>query len=162
MVFFAVWLYRANGNRRAFNAWARLGHLVEGRWTAFSFRLSIWYRAVREVWQKSMPPDEVFLSAPGPPAVFPTWWLFWLLASFSGNISMRLSFNENVSLSTSTIVSIVASVLFILAAVFAYFVVDAMDKKQEETFGKLRLGKFAGLHYSPSRPIDVGCVSPDA
>ena len=45
---------------------------------------------------------------------------FGSLQGFSGNISMRLSFNENVSTSTATIVSIVANVFFVVVSVFAY------------------------------------------
>ena len=142
VVFFCVWLYRASDNLRAFNPWSRPNY--SPGWAVGSFfvpfvNLVVPYRAVKEVWQKSGPPDELLLSEPGPPASFPVWWLFWLLASFAGNISFRASFNENVPESTATMISIGASALSIIAAVFAYLVVDAIDKKQEETSGKLRL-----------------------
>jgi len=87
------------------------------------------YRVVKEIWQKSGPPDEGLLSEPSPPSWFPAWWLFWILASFAANLSMRLSFDDKVPVSTATIISIVASALFILASVFAYVVVDEIDKK---------------------------------
>ena len=155
VVFFAVWLYRANGNLRAFNPWARPEY--SGGWAVGSFfipfvNLVVPYRAVKEVWQKSGPPDESHLYQPDAPAWFPVWWAFWLLAGFSGNISMRLSFNENVSVSTATIVSIVANVFFVVASVFAYFVVDAIDKRQEEAIQRLRIGRFAG---PPPPPADL-------
>ena len=155
VVFFAVWLYRANGNLRAFNPWARPEH--SSGWAVGSFfvpfiNLVVPYRAVKEVWQKSGTPDESLLAAPSPPGWFPAWWAFWLLAGFSGNISLRLSFNENISLSTATIVSIIANALFVVASVFAYFVVDAIDKRQEETIAKLKLGRFAG---PPPPPADL-------
>lgn len=164
VVFFLMWLYRANGNLKAFNPWARLDY--SGGWAVGSFfipfaNLIVPYRAVKEVWQKSAPPDEALLSEPGPPAIFPIWWTFWLLSAFAGNISMRLSFNENVPQKTATIVSIVASALSVIAALFAYLVVDEIDKKQEETSGKLRLGKLSGPPPPPILPTpDVVAATP--
>ena len=147
VVFFCVWLYRAADNLRALNP-ANQPEYSPG-WAVGSFfvpfaNLIIPYRAVREVWQKSSPPNEFLLAEPGPPTYFPTWWLFWLLAGFAGNVSLRLSFNEHIDVQTATIISIVASALSIVAAVFAYLVVDAIDKKQEETSAKVNLGKFSG------------------
>lgn len=155
VVFFCVWLYRAADNLRAFNPWTRPDY--SPGWAVGSFfvpfvNLVVPYRAVKEVWQKSGPPDETFLSDPGPPARFPIWWLFWLLATFAGNISMRASFNENVPDSTATMISMGASALHIIAAVFGYLVVDAIDKKQEETSGKLSLKEFSG---PPPPPADL-------
>lgn len=146
VIFFCVWLYRASDNLRAFNPWNRPEY--SPGWAVGSFfipfvNLVVPYRAVREVWQKSGTPDDLLLSEPGPPASFPIWWLFWLLASFAGRISMRMSFNENVDYRTATMVSIGASALFIVASFFAYLVVDAIDKKQEAASQKLKLGTFA-------------------
>ena len=153
VIFFCIWLYRAYDNLRAFNPSLPLDH--SPGWAVGSFfvpfvNLLIPYRAVREVWQRSEPPDESFLSAPSPPAILPIWWGFWLLASIASNLSLRSSLNENVSESTSTVISIVAGGLTILAAVFAYLVVNAIDKRQEETSRKLRLGEFAGPPPSPA------------
>jgi hypothetical protein len=155
VVFFAMWLYRAYGNLRAFAPWPRLDY--SPGWAVGSFfipfvNLVVPYRAVKETWQKSVPPDEALLSEPNPPSWFPVWWLFWLLASFAGNISIRLSFNEKVSEITATKVSIVASALFIVAALFAYLVVDAIDTRQEETRAKLQLGKVPGPPPPPPMP----------
>jgi hypothetical protein len=146
IVFFCMWLYRAYGNLRAFAVWQRLDN--SPGWAVGSFfvpfmNLVVPYRAVKEVWQKSEPPAEGLLSAPKAPVWFPMWWLFWLLASFAGNASFRASFNENIPESTATVISVVAGGLSIVAAIFAYLVVDAIDTKQEETSAKLRLGKFA-------------------
>ena len=155
VVFFAMWLYRAYSNLRAFAPWPRLDY--SPGWAVGSFfipfvNLVVPYRAVRETWQKSVPPDETLLSATNPPAWFPVWWTFWLLASFAGNISMRLSFNEKVSETTATKVSIVASALFVVAALLAYLVVDAIDKRQEETRAKLQLGNIPGPPPPPLMP----------
>ncbi len=153
VVVFLIWLYRAYGNLRAFNPSRRLDH--SPGWAVGSFfipivNLFIPYRAVREVWQKSEPPDAL-LYEPDPPAWFPIWWVFWLLSSFAGNISLRVSFNENVSEETAKMISIVASALSIIAAVFAYVVVDLIDKKQEEV-EKLRFGRFTG---PPPPPVNL-------
>ena len=142
VVVFLMWLYRAYNNLRAIGPGRRLDH--SPGWAVASFfvpfaNLVIPYRAVKEVWQKSGPAHEAFLSEPGPPARFPVWWMFWLLASFAGNISMRVSFNDNVPPSTATMVSMIAGVTSIAAAVFAYLVVDAIDKRQEEASGRAKL-----------------------
>ena len=165
VVFFLMWLYRAHDNLRAFNPWHRPDY--SPGWAVGSFfipfvNLVVPYRAVKEVWQKSIPPDEALLAAPGPPAHFPIWWLFWLLASFAGNISMRVSFNESVDESTATIISIVAGALSVVAALFAYLVVDAIDKRQEEASVKLKLGTFAGPPPPPAevRVSDVVAPAP--
>src|ERR1700752_2638028 len=155
VVFFCVWLYRAAENLRRFNQWSRLsyssGFAVGSFFIPFA-NLVIPYRAVKEVWQQSLTEDEGLISAPGAPAIFPVWWTFWLASSFAGNISMRLSFTEGVPHTTATLVSIIASALHIIAAVFAYQVVDAIDKRQEETSGKLNLGRFSG---PPPPPADL-------
>ena len=147
VVAFLLWLYRAYDNLRAFDRSRPLDYspgFVAGSFFIPFVNLVIPYRAVKETWEKSLPPDEAILSAPGAPAYFPVWWFFWLSASISGNISVRLSFNEDIPESTVTAVSIFASALFIVAAFFAYQVVDAIDKRQEETSRKLNLGKFSG------------------
>jgi len=146
IVFFLMWLYRAYNNAQAFNPSRRLEY--SPGWAVGSFFIPFvnWvvpYRAVKDVWQKSGPAHEGLLSEPASPAYFPVWWLFWLLASIAGNISMRVSFNENVPERTATMISIVASALSIVAAVFAYLVVNAIDKRQEETSGRVKLGNFS-------------------
>jgi uncharacterized protein DUF4328 len=154
IVFFSIWLYRAANNVQRFNPSHRAEY--SPGWAVGSFfvpfvNLIIPYRAVKEVWQNSGLPDETLLAAPSPPATFPVWWLFWLLASFAGNISMRLSFNDNVAENVSTTVSIVAGALSIIAAILAYLVVDAIDKRQEETTAKLNLKQFP----APPSPAEL-------
>ena len=73
---------------------------------------------------------------------------------------MRLSFDEKVEESTATIVSIVASALFVVAALFAYLVVDAIDKRQEDTSGKLRLREFLGPPPPPANLSMSDVVAP--
>ena len=153
VVFFLVWLYRSANNLRAFGA----RHLnYSPGWSVGSFfvpfvNLVIPYRATKEVWQNSVPPDQTFLSAPSPPGWFPAWWTFWLLSSWANNISLRLSFNENVSEDAIGIISMIADALSIVAAVFAMIVVGAIDRRQEETSKALGLGIFAGPPAPPTQ-----------
>ena len=158
VVFFLIWLHRAHSNLKVFNAWARLEHTAG--WAVGSFfipfvNLVVPYQAVREVWRKSLPPDDVYLAETDPPASFPLWWMFWITSSITNNIAMRVSFNESVPTETATILSIVAGALSIMAAVFCYTVVGAIDKKQEEAAAKLNLGKTPGPPLPPSLPPDV-------
>lgn len=147
VVCFCVWLHRAYSNLRAFSTWSRFD--FSPGWAVGSFfvpfiNLIVPYRAVKEVWVKSWPSDEVLLSAPNTPATFPLWWTFWLLAVFGNKISWRLSFNPNVPVSTSTVVSILATFFSIVAAIFLYLVIDAIDKRQEETSRKVNLVRPSG------------------
>lgn len=160
VVFFLMWIYRAYKNLRALNPANRLDN--SPGWAVGSFfipfaNLFIPYRVVKEIWQKSWPADEALLSAPSPPTTFGLWWTFWLLASFAGNVTWRVSFDPNVAESTKTMVSIGDSVLSILAAVFAYLVVDAIDKRQEETSRKENLENFSGppppLPFTPASDV---------
>jgi len=165
VIFFCVWLYRAYDNLRAFNQWSRPEY--SPGWAVGSFfvpfvNLVVPYRAVRETWQKSRTAEEARLSEPSPPASFPVWWTFWLLACFAGNISMRAGFNDRVPESAATILSIIASGLSVVAAVFAYVVVDTVDKQQEETSQKLKLGAFPLPPPPPANlpPSDAGTPLP--
>ena len=165
VVFFLMWLFRAYDNLRVFSRGRRLDS--SPGWAVGSFfipfvNLVIPYRAVRETWQKSGMPEEAMFAEPSPPASFPIWWTFWLLSSFASNISMRLSFNEGVSQTNATIVSIIASALTIIAAVFAYLVVDAIDKRQEETSSKLGLGNFPVPPPPPTNLSMPDVVTPNA
>jgi hypothetical protein len=154
-VFFLMWLYRAHKNLPVLNPGCRLhysaGMAVGSFFIPFA-NLIVPYRAVKEVWQKSGAPGEAFLSEPKPPAIFPLWWIFWLLASFSGNISTRMSFDDTVPASNAAIASIIAGILSMVAAGFAWFVVDSIDKRQEETSAKVHLGNFSG---PPPPPPDL-------
>ncbi|HVF23547.1 MAG TPA: hypothetical protein VM941_10740, partial [Pyrinomonadaceae bacterium] len=69
-----------------------------------------------------------------------------------GNISMRAAFNENLSDSTVTILSMVAGALSILAAIFAYLVVEAIDRRQEEASRQVKLGRFSA---PPPPPVNL-------
>ena len=153
VVVYLIWLYRAYDNLRVLNPWNRLQH--SPGWAVGSFfvpfvNLVVPYQAVKEVWQKSGSREEALMSAPSPPASFPLWWTFWLIASFANHAALRVSFNEDVPDSTATMISIFAGAVSVIAAVFAYLVVDAIDKRQEETTGRVRLGTFSGPPPPPT------------
>jgi len=152
VVAFCMWLHRAYKNLSAFGA-LKLDH--SPGWAVGSFFVPFvsWvvpYRAVKEVWQKSVPPEQSRLSEPSPPGWFPIWWLFWLLCTWAGNISFRMSFNESVSESTAAIASIVADFLAIVAALFAYVVIGDIDDRQEETARTLGLKNAASPPPPPT------------
>lgn len=158
VVFFLMWMHRAYKNLRALNPANRLDY--SPGWAVGSFfipfaNLIFPYRVVKEIWQKSWPRDEALFSAPSPPATFPLWWTFWLLASFAGNITWRVNFDPNIAESTKAMVSIGDGALSILAAVFAYLVVDAIDKRQEETSRRENLEPPSG----PPPPVTFSPVS---
>lgn len=164
VVFFLVWLYRSHNNLRAFYPSRRLDY--SAGWAVGSFfipfvNLVVPYRAVREVWQKSGPPEEGLLAEPNPPAWFALWWLFWILSSISNNISLRVTFNESVPERTATLISIVASALTLTAALLAYMVVDLIDRRQENTSARLSLGTFSGPPPPPAelRPSSTSTPS---
>lgn len=158
VVFFLMWIHRAYKNLRTLNPANRLDN--SPGWAVGSFfipfaNLFFPYRIVKEIWQKSWPADETLLYAPSRPATFPLWWAFWLLASVCGNISGRFNFDPDTAESTNSLIVIVTSAPSILAAVFAYWVVDAIDKRQEETSRKLNLEPCSG----PPPPISFSPVS---
>lgn len=160
VVLFLMWFYRAYGNLRAFSPSRPINYsplFAAGSFFIPFANLVVPYRAVEEVWQKSVPLLESPLYKPGTPASFPLWWLFWLVSSFVNNFSLRTSFDETVPHTTATTISIVGSALSIVAAYFAYRVVDAIDKRQEETSRQVNLGKFAG---PPPPPTDLPDVAP--
>ena len=157
IIAFCMWLHRAYKNLSAFGA-LKLNH--SPGWAVGSFfvpfvNLVVPYRAVKEVWQKSVPPEQSRLSEPSPPGWFALWWLFWLLSTWAGNISFRMSFTNGVSESAAEIVSIVADFLAIVAALFAYVVVGEIDDRQEETARTLGLKNAPGPPPPPTLPEPV-------
>jgi len=157
-VFFLMWIHRAYKNLHALNPANRLNYspgLAVGSFFIPFANLILPYRVVKEIWQKSWPGDEALLYAPSPPATFPVWWTIWLLASFAGNITRQVSFDPDITESNKALVSIGEGALSTLAAVFAYLVVDAIDKRQEETSRRENLeGPFG-----PPPPITFPPVS---
>ena len=134
IVFFLMWIYRANENLRAFGvASSYSSGWAVGSWFIPFASLVIPYRATKELWNKSVPNAGSMFSDLSPPAFFPIWWTFWILSNFASNAYFRLSFNEQMSPEVDSMLGALTSVLSILAALFAMKVVAEIDKQQTET-----------------------------
>jgi hypothetical protein len=136
IVFFLMWLYRSYENLPAFGV--RRGDIeYSSGWAVGSFfvpivLLIIPYRAVRELWRKSVPNRSNMFREMSPPAFFPLWWAAWLISGVVGQIYLRAMFQE-LNPDMELALSIVSSVFSILAAVFAMMVVSEIDKQQTES-----------------------------
>ena len=80
VVVFLMWLYRTHENLTAFGVPKNQLEYSSG-WAVGSFfvpivSLIIPYRAVREVWRKSVPQQTSMFGALDPPSYFPLWWDF--------------------------------------------------------------------------------------
>lgn len=134
IVFFLMWIYRANENLRAFGTSSSYSSgWAVGSWFIPFASLVIPYRATKELWNKSMPNTGTMFSDLSPPAFFPIWWTFWLLSNFASNAYLRLSFNEQLSPEVDSMLGALTSILSIVAALFAMKVVAEIDKQQTES-----------------------------
>jgi len=148
VVFFSIWLYRSYENLRSFGHWVRNLQYSSG-WAVGSFfvpfvNLVVPYRAVRELWQNSVAVEETRLGLGPVPSWFPLWWFFWLTSNFAGRIYFRMSLDDSVPQQTTAIVGLIADVLSIGAALFAFVIVGTITKRQEETSARLKLNTLAG------------------
>ena len=122
---FAAWIYRANDTARRLGAqgmrftpgWAVGWHFIP--------IASFWkpYQAMREIWSASQSPD--YWQEKATPAILPWWWVLFLTNGVIGNVSARLAFSAATvpEIKTSTIVSIIAELVAIPAALVAMLVV---------------------------------------
>jgi len=134
IVFFLMWIYRANENLRAFGVSSSYSSgWAVGSWFIPFASLVIPYRATKELWNKSVPNTGTMFSDLSPPAFFPIWWTFWLLSNFASNAYLRLSFNEQLSPEADALLGALTSILSIVAALFAMKVVAEIDRQQTES-----------------------------
>lgn len=134
IVFFLMWIYRANENLPAFGVSSSYSSgWAVGSWFIPFASLVIPYRATKELWNKSVPNTGSMFSDLSPPAFFPVWWTFWLLSNFASNAYFRLSFNEQMSPEADAMLGALTSILSIVAAWFAMKVVAEIDKQQTES-----------------------------
>lgn len=137
IVFFLMWLYRSYENLPAFGI--RPGDIeYSSAWAVGSFfvpiiLLIVPYRAVRELWRKSVPNQSNMFRDLSPPAFFPLWWAAWLLSCVVGQIYLRTMFRSDLTPDVELTLSAASSVLSILAAIFAIMVVNEIDKQQIES-----------------------------
>jgi len=137
IVVFLMWLYRSYENLPSFGV-PRNRISYSSGWAIGSFfipfvSLVVPYRAIRELWTKSLPNYNEMLSDPGPPAFFPLWWAAWLVSNFINQIHFRLSWRENITSELSGTLGVVAGVMDILSAILAIMVVKEIDRQQTES-----------------------------
>lgn len=142
VVFFCMWLYRANRNLVALGNPRHALEYSPG-WAVGSFfvpfvNLVVPYRAVRETWAKSDPAtaDETYFAPreTSTPAVMKLWWAFWLISNFASNASFRVGLQAETpeAMLAARWFDLAATVPSALAAVFAIMVVRDIDRRQEE------------------------------
>lgn len=138
IVVFLMWLYRAHENLAAFGVPRNQLEYSSG-WAVGSFfvpivSLIIPYRAIREVWRKSVPNQTSMFGALDPPTYFPIWWGFWIVSNIIDQIYFRLSWREDTGATDAVaILGIVSGVLGIIAAVLAVKVVREIQYQQVES-----------------------------
>ena len=137
IVFFLMWLYRSYENLPAFGV---PKHSIEytSAWAVGSFfipivSLIVPYKAVRELWRKSLPKSEGLFREVSPPVFFPIWWAFWLISSFIGQLYFRMMLREDFAFDPPPAVDAITGLLDIAAAILAVMVVREIDKQQTES-----------------------------
>lgn len=136
VVVFLMWLYRVNENLAAFGI-PRNQMQYSSAWAVGSFfipfaSLIIPYRAIKEVWQKSVPNYTTMFSAPSPPGYFPAWWGFWITSNIADQLYFRLSWREAATTDVIEIIGAVGGVLGIVAAFLGVQVVKEIQRQQVE------------------------------
>jgi hypothetical protein len=151
-IFLMTFLYRAHENLPALGTPKNRLQYSSG-WMVGSFfvpfvSLVVPYRAVKELWQYSLPVPELYPAvsdyASEPPAHFAFWWFFWILAHILNNVVFRIEANADLPLPW---LNAVVSALEIAASVCLILVVRSIDKRQEE--GKA----VAGLQTMTGPPL---------
>ena len=137
VVVFLMWLYRVHENLAAFGV-PRNQMQYSSAWAVGSFfvpfaNLIIPFRAIKEVWQKSIPNYATMFSALNPPSYFAAWWGLWICANIAENIHLRLSWREAASSDVIEVIAAVAGVLGIAAALLCVKVVREIQRQQVES-----------------------------
>ncbi|MEP6920968.1 MAG: DUF4328 domain-containing protein [bacterium] len=137
VVFFLVWLYRAHENLMAFGVKGNSLEYSSG-WAVGSFfvpfvSLVVPYRAIKELWTKSVPNSASLFSQLSPPGFFPLWWGMWLLSNFVDQLYFRLTWQDKISRASGALLGVIGGVLGVVAAVLAIMVVREIERQQTET-----------------------------
>jgi hypothetical protein len=158
IVAFLMWLYRSYENLPSFGMRSNDIQYSSG-WAVGSFfipfvNLVVPYRAVKELWSKSVPKALEMFSAPAPPAFFPLWWAAWLISNFANNIYLRSSWRGQLTPEVDAMLGVFTGMLSILAAILAIMVVREIDKQQSES-AKLIPREFASPQIPPPPAFDA-------
>lgn len=137
IVAFLMWLYRSYENLPSFGVRPNDIQYSSG-WAVGSFfvpfvNLVIPYRAIKELWSKSVPKAIEMFSDPAPPVFFPLWWATWLISNIANNIYLRLSWRGALTPENDAALGALTSLLDILAAILALMVVREIDSQQAES-----------------------------
>ncbi|MDQ3473483.1 MAG: DUF4328 domain-containing protein [Acidobacteriota bacterium] len=140
VVVFLMWLYRVHENLAAFGIPRNQMQYSSG-WAVGSFfvpfaSLIIPYRAIREVWQKSVPNYATMFSSLDPPGYFAAWWAFWIASNIADQLYFRLSWREAAATDTIEVIGVIGGILGIVAAFLGIKVVREIQRQQFES-GKL-------------------------
>ena len=142
---FLKWIYRANSNCRGFGA---QGMKFTPGWSIGWYFIPIaalWkpYQAMKEIWKVSTNP--INWQKEDGSSLLGWWWALWLIYSFLGQASLRLSMRANTisSLQTSTTVSIISEIIDIPLYIVAVSLISTIFKKQKklvENNGSKKIG----------------------
>lgn len=137
VVVFLMWLYRVHENLAAFGI-PRNQMQYSSAWAVGSFfipfaSLIIPYRAIKEVWQKSVPNYATMFSALSPPGYFAAWWGFWITSNIADQLYFRLSWREAAATDSIEVIGAIGGVLGIVAAFLGVKVVREIQRQQVES-----------------------------
>jgi hypothetical protein len=157
IVTFLMWLYRSHENLPSFGVRKNDIQYSSG-WAVGSFfvpfvNLVIPYRAIKELWSKSVAGASEMFSEPSPPMFFPLWWAAWLISNFANNIYVRLSWGSQLTPETDATLGVFTGLLDIGAAILAIMVVREIDKQQSES-AQLISREFVSPHVPPPPVFD--------
>lgn len=163
VIVFLMWLYRAHENLFAFGVRKNQLQYSSG-WAVGSFfvpfvTLVIPYRAIKELWIKSVPNASSMFSDLSPPWFFPLWWGFWLLSNFLSQAYFRLSWQEKTSSESLAILGMVSALLDVIAAILAIVVVREIERRQSETSRFISVPTFPQPPGPPPFSVPSGPVS---
>ena len=127
VVVFLMWLYRAHQNLQAFGIRKNQMQYSSG-WAVGSFfipfaSLVIPYRAIKELWRKSMPGASSMFGEISPPSFFPIWWGFWIVSNIMDQLYFRLSLRAESPSEVVEPIGVISGLLGMIAAFFAIKVV---------------------------------------
>ena len=131
---FLKWIYRANSNCRGFGA---QGMKFTPGWSIGWYFIPIaalWkpYQAMKEIWKVSTNP--INWQKEDGSSLLGWWWALWLICSFLGQASFRLSMRADTisSLQASTTVSIISGLIDIPLYIVAVSLISTIFTKQKK------------------------------